>query len=298
MNYLGELAALGTAAAFAINSVLFTVAGQKVSAIVVNRVRLVFAMLLLVLAHWLVFGVPFPVQVGREGWLWLGLSGFAGLVLGDIFLFSAFVVVGARISMLMMSLAPVIAAVIAWVFLGEVLSPLQILGVLLTLSGVGWVIWQRNGKKGPGNGQFKRGVLLALGGAFGQAVGLVLAKEGMGGGYSPLSGNYIRMITALGVMWAIAFFQKQGRVTISRVTQDGRALLLIAGGAFIGPFLGVSLSLLSLQHTAVGVSSTLTSLAPVFLLPVGYFYFGERFGWQTILATIIAILGVALLFLV
>jgi drug/metabolite transporter (DMT)-like permease len=75
-------------------------------------------------------------------------------------------------------------------------------------------------------------------------------------------------------------------------------LRLIAVGAFMGPFLGVWLSLFAIQHAEVGVVSTLMALPPVLLLPVSFVLFKERFGWQAVAGTLLAMSGIALLFLV
>ena len=296
-SYLGELAGLATSLTFAVNSAFFTVAGRKVGSVIVNRVRLVFAFLFLTLAHTLFLGSPFPMEAGGERWLWLGLSGVVGLVLGDAFLFQAFVWVGPRISMLMMSLAPIIAALAAWLLLGEGLTMLQMLGIALTLGGVAWVVLDNNHRRDPENRHYLKGVLFGLGGATGQAMGLVLAKNGLGGNFSPLSGHIIRMSTAMIVMWVLTFVQRKGMSTFRAVRKEKTALRYIVGGAFVGPFLGVSLSLLSLQYAEVGVASTLMALPPIFLLPVSYFFFKERFGWGAIGGTILALVGVAGLFL-
>ena len=80
-----------------------------------------------------------------------------------------------------------------------------------------------------------------------------------------------------------------------RVIGAGR---LCVGGAFIGPFLGVSISLFALQNAPVGIVSTLMALSPIFLLPIGYFFFKERFGWGAVTGTAMAMAGVALLILV
>ena len=72
----------------------------------------------------------------------------------------------------------------------------------------------------------------------------------------------------------------------------------ILGGAAAGPTIAVTLTLFAIQNAEVGVASTLTSLTPIILLPAGYFAFKERFGWQAIVGTLLAITGVALLFLV
>ena len=296
--YLGEFAAIITSMTYAMNSAIFTLAGREVGSGVVNRLRLIVASLMLMAAQWIFLGSPWPVGVELDRWVWLGLSGIVGLVVGDAFLFQAFVLVGPRISMLMMSLAPILAAFTAWVFLGEALTLWQIIGIFITLIGVMWVILEKNNIQGRQKDNYLRGVLFGLGGATGQALGLVLAKNGLSGSFSPLSGNFIRMFIAMIVIWLITIIQKKSRTTIQLIINNPRARWKIIGGAFLGPVLGVSLSLFALQHTSIGVASTLMALSPVFILPIDYFYFKERLGWGAIAGTVIAMLGVAVLFLV
>lgn len=295
--YVGELAAIITSVTYALNSTLFTVAGRIVGSTVVNRVRLIVALLFLSIAHWLFLGTLWPVNAEWNRWFWLGLSGIVGLVLGDAFLFQAFIWVGPRLSMLMMSLAPIIAAVAAWIFLGEKLSLWQISGIMITLIGIGWVVLEKNRHQSPDKENYLKGILFGLGGAAGQGLGVVLAKLGLDGSFSPISANFIRMVTAMLVIWVAAIVQKEFRKTIQKAISNPKALLGILGGAFSGPFLGVSLSLFALQHTSIGVASTLMALPPIFLLPVERFYFKEKMGWGAVAGTIIALAGVSVLFL-
>ncbi len=298
MLYIGEIAAIITSITFAINSTLFTLAGRQVGSIVVNRLRLAAASLLLLIAHWILLGSPWPVEAGFDRWFWLGLSGIVGLVLGDALLFQSFVLVGPRLAMLMMSLAPVMSALLAWIFLEEYLKLAQIAGILVTLLGVVWVVIEKNSAKVVDQGQYIKGILMGFGGAVGQAVGFVMAKIGLTEGFSPISGNYIRMVTAMVLIWLITLFRREFSRTISEGIKNPAAVLKIAAGAFSGPFLGVSLSLFALQHTSVGVASTLMALPPLFLLPVDYYYFKERFGWGAIAGTALALIGVGILFIV
>jgi drug/metabolite transporter (DMT)-like permease len=194
---LGALAAVGTAVAFAIGSTVFTLASLRAGAMAVNRLRLVMAVVWLALAH-LAAGLPLPLDVGGQRWLLLGTSGVVGLVLGDAFLFQAFVAIGPRLSMLLMALAPAMAGLLAWWFLGEALSAGQIAGMLVTLGGIAWVVLERDGqavKSGPDPGRgYLTGILYGLGGAAGQAGGLVLAKEAVADGFPALSATLMRMV--------------------------------------------------------------------------------------------------------
>jgi len=295
--YLGELAALATSLSFSLGSTAFTAAGRRIGSLVVNRTRLVLAVTFLSITHWVLLGSPLPTNATSDQWFWFGLSGFVGLVLGDIFLFQAFVLIGPRLSMLMMSLAPVLATLQAWAFLGEILSGWQIFGILLTVGGIGWVVMER-GAKNRRERDYGRGILLGLGAAIGQATGLVLAKQGFAGEISFISANLIRMLSGMVILWTITFFQNQIKTTIQTLRENPKGLLLAGIGAFCGPFLGVTLSLFAIQRVEVGVASTLTSLPPIFLLPISYFVFKERFGWGAIAGTILSMAGVALLFLV
>ncbi len=296
---VGELAGLATSFCFTFGSVFFTLAGKHIGPIVLNRTRLVFALLLLGLAHWVVFGLPFPQQAGAQQWFWLGLSGIVGLALGDIFLFSGYAKIGPRLTMLMMSLSPLLSTILAWIFFKQNLSFGQAAGIGITILGVAWVILDKHTSAGASpEPHLASGLLAGIGAAVCQSVGLILARQGLGGDYPALSGNFIRMFCAALVFWSFTLLQGQAGVTVRALRENPLSVGFAFAGAFAGPFLGVSLSLLAIQKADVGVASTLMALPPVLLLPLGYFIFKERFGWQAVVGTLVAIAGTAMLFLV
>lgn len=298
-RYLGEIAALSTSLAWSLTSTFFTLASRRVGSVITNRMRLLLAVLFLTATHWLLLAEPFPTQVEPERWFWLSISGVVGLLLGDAFLFQAFVWIGPRLSMLMMSLAPVIAGIFSWIFLAEVLSALQVLGVVLTVSGVAWVVWQGDGRRDgtSKDKQYLRGILFGFGAAAGQALGLITSKLGLGGDFPALSGTLMRMLAAAGIMWLVTILRGKAPGTFSVLRRDRPARWQLIAGSIVGPFLGVWLSLIAVQKTEVGVASALMSLPPIFLLPIGYVWFKERIGWQAVFGTFIAVCGVMILFL-
>jgi drug/metabolite transporter (DMT)-like permease len=296
---MGELAGLATSLFWALSSVFFARGGQQVGSVNVNRIRLALAVALIMLAHLVTQGTLLPLNAAPERWLWLGLSGLVGLALGDTFLFQAYVMVGNRLGILLLSLAPVIGALIAWIFLGEQLAPVQVIGIIVSLAGVVLVVLkgQPGGIGAPHERRrFLLGILCGLGGAVGQAVGLVLAKKGLGEDFPAVSGLAIRMLVALVAIWAVALVLGQLRSTLA-AGRNPSAMANIGAGAVAGPFIGVWLSLIAVQLTLVGIASTLTSLAPIFVLPIARFVFKENVNRWAVLGTAVTVGGVAIIFL-
>jgi len=300
MPSLGEVAALGASLAFSASSTVFTLASRRVGSVVLNRTRLLFAVGWLLLAH-LLIGLRLPFYASANQWFWLAVSGVIGLAVGDLFLFQAFIWIGPRLAMLLMALAPALTVLFAWVVMGETLSAGQLLGIALTLAGIAWVVYDRNDRSAQPKSERKlylAGILYGLGAATCQALGLVTAKLGLTGGFPAISGTLIRMVSATIVLWGFTFLNRQAGMTLNKLREQSSVIWLILAGSFAGPFLGVTLSLVAVQNIETGIASTLSSMAPLFLLPVGYYFFNERFGWQAVLGTILAVVGVALLFLV
>lgn len=298
---MGSIAAILTSLCWSWSSIFFSSAGYVVGSKVVNRTRLLFAVTFLLMTHTLITGSPLPMQTEGFRWLWLGLSAIFGLVLGDAMLFQAYVLIGPRLSMLVMASVPAISAVFAWIFLGEILSPIQMIGILITTGGITLVVLDRNTEKPsiiPGrNRKYYMGLLLSLGGAFGQAIGMIFAKKGLVGDFSALSGVLIRMIVAAGTIWLIAAISKEIKSNFQILNQHPKAIRSIFSGAFVGPFLGVWLSLIAVQNTKVGITSTLIALTPIFHLPIAHFYLHEKINIRALLGTVIAIAGVAVIYL-
>jgi len=297
MDFIGEIAALATSFFFAMTALIFTSTGRSVGSQVTNRFRLLFALFYLIVLNLILFREPLPFSAGSSRWLWLSLSGIIGLSLGDAFLFQSMLSVGTRLGTLLLSLAPIFGSIIAWIFFGEVLSILQITGVALALAGIAWVVASHHEPPDTPHGHTQRGVIFGVLAGLGQAVGLVLSKQGMSGGLSPFQANTIRMLAAVGFSWALAIVAGQAGNTFQELRGKPRILGLLALGAFLGPVLGVVSSLMAIQYIEIGIASTLNALTPVIILPISYFVLKEKIGWQAIVGTLIAIAGVAILFL-
>jgi|GEM_PF-13125 len=294
---LGETVALLTSVMWAFTAVFFTFAGARVGSFAVNRVRLLMAVILLGLTLWISQGTPFPPDASPRHWLWFGLSGLIGLALGDSFLFQSFLELGPRKAALVMSSWPIFSALLSYVLLAQALSVMEWLGVLLTLSGIAWVVLEKSNSGGTVAGaNSSKGVFFAFAAAFCQALGIVVAKKGLDGTITSLSGTMIRMLTAAAAIWAVTLLAGRAKESVVRM-KDGRALFFTALGSIVGPFLGVWMSLVAVEHAKVGVASALMALMPVMMLPLGRIFFGDRITPRSVLGTFAAFFGVVVLFM-
>ncbi len=291
----GELAALGTAVCWSFTAIFFSYSGRRVGSDVVNRSRLIFAFLLLLVAHWALEGALFPHHVEPFRWGWLAVSSLLGLVLGDAFLFHAYVLIGPRLSMLMMSTVPIYSALFGWALFGESMTAIEALGMLLAVAGVAWVVTEGQGQSAADRHNHRRGLLFALLGALGQVANLVTARYALVGDFPALSATLIRILIAAAVLWGLALARGQARATVVR-WRDGKALRAIVAGSVVGPFLGIWLSLIAVQNARLGIASTLMALPPVILIPLEFAFFRRRVSARGIAGTMLAMAGVALLF--
>lgn len=297
-SFWGELAALGTASCWALASLVFTRAGRQIGAFNLNKLRIPIAAFCLSGALLLTgSGHDITHLTGGDA-AWLALSGVIGLVLGDSCYFRSLVILGPRRATLLMSSAPVMTALLAVVFLDEHLGWVAWLGIAITLAGIAWVTAERDfhSDNSP-HGSKALGVLLGLGGAAGQAIGLVIAKRVLvGSDIAPLAATLVRMIAATIAIWLFALAARQVRSTLVVLGQASVRWVVVAG-AMLGPFIGVWLSLVSVKHIEAGVAATIMAIAPVLVLPLVVLIFRERVTLRAVLGAVAAVGGVAMLFL-
>ena len=293
----GELAALGTAVCWSITAIFFSYSGRRIGSDVVNRSRLLFALLFLAISHYLLEGSFFPHDVALFRWQWLGISGLLGLVIGDTLLFHAYVLIGPRLSMLMMSTVPIFSLLFGWLLFNETIGSLELGGILLAVGGMAWVVTEkRHGLTVVENKQYWRGLAFGLGGALGQVANLVTAKYGLVGDFPTISATMIRIFVAALVLWGVAGLRGQIIPTL-RLWRDGLALRAMVAGSVSGPFLGIWLSMTAVQLSRLGIASTLMALPPVLLIPVEYIVYRRPVSGRSIAGTLVAFAGVALIFL-
>ena len=307
MQYAGELAALGTALCWVFTAIFFSEAGRKIGSFGVNTVRLIFAVTIYVILLLITTGQIFPDDINQSQVFWLSLSGLIGLAVGDGCGFKALVMIGPRLTTLLWSTAPIMATIIAWFLLGEQLGLVHLAGIAVTIAGVSLVVAERRSagsnqfnlkREHPDSGSLFKGVVLGLLAALGQAAGLVLSKHGMlnvGGTIDPLPASFIRMLASMIALLLFAVFTGRTR-NILKGIKNGSAMLLSAGGAIMGPFFGVWLSLIAVAMIPAGIAATLNATTPILIIPAVMLFYKEKVSGKALFGAVLAVAGVTLLF--
>lgn len=312
-SVIGPAAAVATSVLWVFTSLFFTAAGRRIGSTSVNAARLFMAVVLHGVTHLVGFGVLWPEMTGEQ-MLFLCLSGLIGLTICDQLLFTAFLDVGPRLALLVMTTAPLFALALGAAFLGESVGMLSGVGIAVTLSGVVWVVLERPAtpRDALAHPHFNRGIVLAFLAAGCQAGGLLLSKKGIGHGLLPVdehlpaqSATLVRMVFgAAGVAPILAVYgwRRNGAAhAASKLRRSGRARVgyaLTLCGTVVGPYLGVWASLVAVDRTPLlGVAQTLLCLPPVLILPISIFLLKERVSRRAAIGAAIAVGGAALLFL-
>jgi drug/metabolite transporter (DMT)-like permease len=294
MPFIGELCGLLTALCWSGSSLAFSAATLRVGPIRLNVTRLIFAAALLFIA---VVATGGDVHLSSSQLRNLVISGIIGLVIGDTFLFKSYEIIGARMGMLIMSVAPAISALLAYMLLGEVLSAIAAVGMSVTLVGIAIVVLERRDTMTSTRKRHMQGIVFGFLAAAGQGAALVMAKMAFNEG--PINGfvaTLVRIVSSTIVIWPLAWIAGKYDNAYEIYTKDRKALWLTLLGSFLGPFLGITLSLISVANTTVGIAATLMATVPILMLPLVKYVQKDHISWRAVLGAAIAVGGVAILF--
>ncbi|WP_346290013.1 DMT family transporter [Sphaerothrix gracilis] len=292
-SFRGELAALTAAFLWAVSTVIFGRLGKRLSPLILNLIKGLMAIALISLTlllqqNELTRTEPLPYVL-------LLLSGMIGIGLGDTAYFSALNHLGPRRVLLMESVAPPIAALLAWIFLAEVLGLVAWLGILLTLVGVAWVISERVPDVNPQLADPRRGVLLGLLAALGQAVGVVMSRAALTSTtIDPLWSTLLRLSGGV-LMLTILLLARRQVWSEMQPLRSPRLVSVVALAAVLGTYLALWLQQTALKFAPAGIAQSLMATSPLFILPIAL-WLGDRVSLRAVGGVGISLIGIWLLF--
>ena len=306
MAYLGELISIGVAFSWTATALLSEFGSKRLGNLTLNVLRMTLALVFSLVLFGVITGELLPsVGASPEAIGWMLLSGLVGYVIGDYCLFQCYIIIGSRYGQLFMTLAPLSAALMAWVMLGQQMNAMSIIAMLVTLLGIGISVLGRGEHHKVSLKLPLNGVLFAVGAAMCQGVGLVLSKIGMDHYKTvndapewliPFSANFYRCIAGI-VGFSLLLYFRDGMAPLREALHDKKGLSIATATTIFGPFIGVGFSLMAVQYTAAGIASTLMAMTPIIILLPSYWLFHEKITWRAVIGAVISVLGVSLFFL-
>ena len=304
MTYLGELISIGVAFSWPATALLSEFGSKRLGNLPLNVLRMALALISSLLLFWVVAGSLSPIIIPVEACGWMLLSGLVGYVIGDFCLFQCYIIIGSRYGQLFMTLAPLAAALMAWITLGQQMSLMSIVAMMVTLFGISISVLGRGEHHRVSLKLPLNGVLYAIGAALCQGFGLVLSKIGMDhydmnampAWLVPFSANFYRCVAGIAGFLILHYF-RDGMAPLCEAMHDKKGFSVAIATTIFGPFVGVGFSLMAVQYTAAGIASTLMAMTPIIILLPSYWLFHERITWKAVLGALISVIGVSLFFL-
>ncbi len=328
--FKGEIISICVALSWTVTALFAEVASKRIGSLPLNVCRMAMSLVALALTLWLTLGVPYPRYADGSTWFWLLLSGVVGYVLGDYCLFKGYILIGSRFGQLFMTLSAPTAAITGFLLLGEKMGALALLGMVVTLVGIGMSVLskQSSTEEGKTTGTWRlklplKGVLYGCGAGMGQGIGLVLSKMGLQHYHTsllahgltpdsvpaeavlniplslsmPFAATMIRAIMGIiGFSVALLLFTKGGKQQLNHAIHDRKSMLCAFCSMMFGPFVGVSMSLLATMYTNTGIAQTLMALTPIFIIAPAAWLFHQKVTPREVLGALISVAGVSLFF--
>ena len=295
---IGQLLGLLTAVCWAQNSLIYRHLGTKVGSDAVAHVRMWIALPAIIVLAFFTERTFFPTNLSAQTYLVLFASGAIGFFFTDMMLFYAYVWLGARESMVIMTLSPVATAIFSYFLFAERLRPIQILGILLTILGVITMVVGGMRIKGGADEekQKAKGMIFAILASILQSVSFLLAKYALDS-TGPVSTNLLRNVGGLLTFILYSFFIKRNARSHFAAFKNPKWLMLRFFAAMVGPVLGMSSQMKAFTLAPVGIVTTITQTTPILLLPIDKFVLKKKITTSSLLGTFVSIIGVGVLFL-
>jgi drug/metabolite transporter (DMT)-like permease len=287
LRALGIAAALGSAASWAVGSILFKQIGEKLSPVAMTLAKGGVSVLFLGVA----LSFTGYSHLDWQALLLLTLSGLLGIALGDTFFFEALQDIGAHVLVSLMMLGQVFTILLAVVFLNEMPTLTAWGGIVLAIAGIGLVVSaQLSAEK---QASSWRGIAFGLLSVLCMSISIIIAKFALES-TSAIQATFVRMFSGtLGMFCFGASTRRLGNWVAP--FQDLRLVYLFLVSVCVVTFGGFWLSLVAIKYVDVSIANTLNSTEPLFVLPLAAIFLKEKIVFKTFMGAAIATAGVALL---
>lgn len=286
---LGELCALLAPLAWAVAVILFKRSGSAPPASL-NLFKNTGAVVLLTLTLG-VLGVGPPADRPAADWARLVVSGVLGLAIADTLLFAGLKRIGAsRLAVVDTAYAPTVV-LLSWAFLTETPGPAFMIGAVAVIVGVTVATVERGALAGAAGREIAIGMLFALGGIVGTAVGVIVAKPVLEGSHL-VEVTWTRLVA--GVLAQAAWTTLRGEWGEAAVAfRPGPLWRTLVPATFFGSYLSMMLWLGGFKWAEASTAAVLNQMATVYILVLARAVLGEKLRPAQVGGALVAAAGAA-----
>ena len=295
INFIGVATGIFGAILWAGSSIVFEDISEKVSSARLNLYKGSTALVLLALTS-LILDERIP-SINLKEISVLVISGIIGFALGDTAYIQSVKKIGARRALTLFTLAPPIAALIALIFLGEQLSLMTWIGIMITVGGVMLVVTEESGDENmQGNkANLLPGILFGALAALGQAAGVVMTRSVLTRtNLTTLQSTIVRLVPALVALVIIIWILERGSKKPVKGSRDKKLIGTVLLSSVIGGFVCLWLAQITIEHLPAGIAQTLISTSPIFILPMSALR-GEKISVRAVIGAALAVVGITLI---
>ncbi|MHB1006696.1 MAG: DMT family transporter [Chloroflexota bacterium] len=289
-DLIGEISGLSCGAAWAVISLIMRSVANRVSPVVVNGLRCLFAAITLGIVV-LVFGRGDGVLALFKGSvLAIVASGILGQAVGDALFLRSAKLIGASRALPISSVSPLLTLALAILLLGEQVAPFGVVGTILVLGGVFLLAFPYGALPMPREilrTADRSGLLQALAAACCYALSTVVLKRGLEG-TDLVAANFVRMTTAALLLVGLEGVHAREKVLVG-LSRRGLAVMVVTG---IMSAFSSSMYVTSVQFAGAAKASILTSTSPLFGLPLSLIFLKEKVGRRVVAGTLLSVLGI------
>lgn len=287
--WVGALGALGSAFTWAVISLLVRSLAPPFNSVTINAVRTTVGGALLL--SWIGLTGGFGDLAGVSPWNFALLAASIAIAtgLGDTVFFESTRFLGLARAMTVSMTYPLIAAALASALLGEAITPRVAGGSLLALGGLALIVSARGGEHAPEQ-RFWLGFGAAALAALAWAVSVILLKPPLRE-LDATTAQAIRLPVAAALLWVTPWT----RGAVDQLKQSGSPV--IRRMAWLGALTAASsvMFVAGVKYSGVAAATVLSSTAPMFAIPLGLVFLGERLAPAALLGSLVTVAGIAVL---
>jgi drug/metabolite transporter (DMT)-like permease len=285
---VGALCALGSALSWSVTSLMVSALAPAIGTFTINAARTTLTALI-VIGWMLVAGdLQTILTLSMGGFALLAVSIVLAIAVGDTIFFESTRRLGLGRAMTISMSYPVVAASLAALLLGERLTAAIIVGGLVTLAGLVLIVLART--DAPGQPRPWRGVVEALLAALAWGVSVVALRVPLDE-IDPVSAQAIRLPVGALILWVTPWAMRG----VPLLIRGGWPLLLQLIALAVVTAVSSVLYGASVKYAGVAVASVLSSTAPLFAVPLGVVFLGERLPRLALVGTAVTMIGIVVL---